>query len=336
MSPIGEVIPDLSWYLLDSDFNLAPPGCHGELHVGRAGLARGYHQRASLTALRFVPDPFDRSVQGGGRLYRTGDLARYRGDGVIEYVGRIDHQVKIRGFRIELGEIEARLQEHPAIREAVVLDIDGATGKQLVAYLLAAGPVEAAQQSALRTGLREHLKGVLPDYMVPAHLMFLEAWPSTGLREHLKGVLPDYMVPAHLMFLEAWPLTGNGKLDRRALPRPDTSQLQQAYVAPHSEREQQVAAIWAQVLQVEQVGLTDNFFELGGHSLLATQVMVRLREVLGIETALKDLFEYPELGEFVRSLEEKNLGIDPLQAQLAKSLEALKRLTTEELDELIS
>ncbi|MBG8562896.1 non-ribosomal peptide synthetase, partial [Pseudomonas qingdaonensis] len=203
---------------------------------------------------------------------------------------------------------EARLQEHPAIREAVVLDIDGATGKQLVAYLLAAGPVEAAQQSALRT----------------------------GLREHLKGVLPDYMVPAHLMFLEAWPLTGNGKLDRRALPRPDTSQLQQAYVAPHSEREQQVAAIWAQVLQVEQVGLTDNFFELGGHSLLATQVMVRLREVLGIETALKDLFEYPELGEFVRSLEEKNLGIDPLQAQLAKSLEALKRLTTEELDELIS
>ncbi|WP_236176415.1 non-ribosomal peptide synthase/polyketide synthase [Pseudomonas qingdaonensis] len=308
VSPIGEVIPDLSWYLLDSDFNLAPPGCHGELHVGRAGLARGYHRRASLTALRFVPDPFDRSVQGGGRLYRTGDLARYRGDGVIEYVGRIDHQVKIRGFRIELGEIEARLQEHPAIREAVVLDIDGATGKQLVAYLLAAGPVEAAQQSALRT----------------------------GLREHLKGVLPDYMVPAHLMFLEAWPLTGNGKLDRRALPRPDTSQLQQAYVAPHSEREQQVAAIWAQVLQVEQVGLTDNFFELGGHSLLATQVMVRLREVLGIETALKDLFEYPELGEFVRSLEEKNLGIDPLQAQLAKSLEALKRLTTEELDELIS
>ncbi|MEZ0197915.1 amino acid adenylation domain-containing protein, partial [Pseudomonas qingdaonensis] len=100
VSPIGEVIPDLSWYLLDSDFNLAPPGCHGELHVGRAGLARGYHQRASLTALRFVPDPFDRSVQGGGRLYRTGDLARYRGDGVIEYVGRIDHQVKIRGFRI--------------------------------------------------------------------------------------------------------------------------------------------------------------------------------------------------------------------------------------------
>uniref|UniRef100_UPI002431F71B phosphopantetheine-binding protein n=1 Tax=Pseudomonas qingdaonensis TaxID=2056231 RepID=UPI002431F71B len=157
-----------------------------------------------------------------------------------------------------------------------------------------------------------------------------------SLREHLKAVLPDYMVPAHLMFLEAWPLTGNGKLDRRALPRPDASQLQQAYVAPQSELEQRIAAIWAQVLKLEQVGLTDNFFELGGHSLLATQVMVRLREVLGIEAALKDLFEYPELGEFVRSLEEKNLGIDPLQAQLAKSLEALKRLTTEELDELIS
>ncbi|MBG8561612.1 AMP-binding protein, partial [Pseudomonas qingdaonensis] len=277
-SPIGEVIPDLSWYLLDSDFNLAPPGCHGELHVGRAGLARGYHRRASLTALRFVPDPFDRSVQGGGRLYRTGDLARYRGDGVIEYVGRIDHQVKIRGFRIELGEIEARLQEHPAIREAVVLDIDGATGKQLVAYLLAAGPVEAAQQSALRT----------------------------GLREHLKGVLPDYMVPAHLMFLEAWPLTGNGKLDRRALPRPDANQLQQAYVAPHSEREQQVAAIWAQVLQVEQVGLTDNFFELGGHSLLVLSVLSRLQLSLGLKVEPQVLFQYPVLAAFCEQLDQGN------------------------------
>ncbi|KIU47930.1 hypothetical protein QV12_19520, partial [Pseudomonas putida] len=229
-------------------------------------------------ALRFVPDPFDRSVQGGGRLYRTGDLARYRGDGVIEYVGRIDHQVKIRGFRIELGEIEARLQEHPAIREAVVLDIDGATGKQLVAYLLAAGPVEAAQQSALRT----------------------------GLREHLKGVLPDYMVPAHLMFLEAWPLTGNGKLDRRALPRPDANQLQQAYVAPHSEREQQVAAIWAQVLQVEQVGLTDNFFELGGHSLLVLSVLSRLQLSLGLKVETQVLFQYPVLAAFCEQLDQGN------------------------------
>ncbi|EAA3799401.1 non-ribosomal peptide synthetase, partial [Salmonella enterica subsp. enterica] len=132
VSPIGEVIPDLSWYLLDGQLNPAAPGSHGELHIGRAGLARGYHRRAALTAERFIPDPFDTSAQGGGRLYRSGDLARDRGEGVIEYAGRIDHQVKIRGFRIELGEIEAKLQEHPAIREAVVLDREGPGGKQLV------------------------------------------------------------------------------------------------------------------------------------------------------------------------------------------------------------
>ena len=259
VSPIGTVIPDLSWYLLDSDFNLVAPGCHGELHVGQAGLARGYHQRASLTALRFVPDPFDTSAQGGGRLYRTGDLARYRGDGVIEYVGRIDHQVKIRGFRIELGEIEARLQAHAAVREAVVLDIDGATGKQLVAYLLTSTPAAAELR--------------------------------TELREHLKATLPDYMVPAHLLCLDAWPLTANGKLDRRALPTPDASQLQQAYVAPQSELEQQIATIWAGVLKLDQVGLTDNFFELGGDSIISIQVVSRARQA-GIHFTPKELFQH--------------------------------------------
>nr|HDS0967454.1 AMP-binding protein [Pseudomonas putida]HDS0993866.1 AMP-binding protein [Pseudomonas putida] len=306
VSPIGEVIPDLSWYLLDQDFNLAAPGCTGELHVGQAGLARGYHQRPALTAERFVPDPFDSSAQGGGRLYRTGDLARSRTDGVIEYMGRIDHQVKVRGFRIELGEIEARLQAHEAVREAVVLAVDGATGKQLVGYLI---PQQAGEDEA---ALRQ------------------------AVREQLKASLPDYMVPAHLVCLSAWPLTGNGKLDRKALPQPDAGQLQQAYVAPVSALEQQVAAIWADVLQVERVGLGDDFFELGGHSLLATQMIVRLREGLGKEIALKELFEYPRLGEFVAAFEEKTAAIDPVQAELAKSLEALKRLTTEEIDELIS
>ncbi|TBV01630.1 amino acid adenylation domain-containing protein, partial [Stutzerimonas kirkiae] len=137
VSPIGEVIPDLSWYLLDGNLGVATPGCHGELHIGRAGLSRGYHHRPALTAERFIPDLFDSSEQGGGRLYRTGDLAKYRADGVIEYAGRIDHQVKIRGFRIELGEIEARLQAHESVREAVVIDIEGPSGKQLVGYLVA-------------------------------------------------------------------------------------------------------------------------------------------------------------------------------------------------------
>ncbi|WP_245217839.1 non-ribosomal peptide synthase/polyketide synthase [Pseudomonas eucalypticola] len=263
VSPIGEVIPDLSWYLLDHHLNVTAPGCNGELHVGQAGLARGYHGRAALTAERFIPDPFDTSEQGGGRLYRTGDLARYRASGVVEYAGRIDHQVKIRGFRIELGEIEAKLQEHAAIREALVLDIDGPGGKQLAAYLL------------LTQGQAAQDHGTLRDQ----------------LREHLKALLPDYMVPAHLMFLETFPLTSNGKLDRKALPAPDVSAQQHEYVAPQSELEQQIAAIWADVLKVEKVGLTDNFFELGGDSIISIQVVSRARQV-GIRFTPKELFQH--------------------------------------------
>ncbi|TBU87287.1 condensation domain-containing protein, partial [Stutzerimonas kirkiae] len=189
-----------------------------------------------------------------------------------EYVGRIDHQVKIRGFRIELGEVEARLQEHEAVREAVVIDIEGPSGKQLVGYLVADIDLsdDLEQQAILRS----------------------------SLRDYLKESLPDYMVPAHLVFLDKLPLTPNGKLDRKALPKPDASQLQQEYVAPQSELEQRVAAIWAAVLKVEKVGLTDNFFELGGHSLLATQVISRIRQALNVELPLRTLFEAPVLAEF--------------------------------------
>ncbi|MBA6120549.1 MULTISPECIES: non-ribosomal peptide synthetase [Pseudomonas] len=270
-SPIGTVIEDLSWYLLDRDFNLVAPGCQGELHVGRAGLARGYHGRPGLTAERFVPDPFDDSPAGGGRLYRTGDLAGYRTDGIIDYRGRIDHQVKIRGFRIELGEIEARLQDHHGIAKAVVLDRDGPGGKQLVAYLLTGDQhaVSAAQQDTLRS----------------------------QLRDYLRGLLPEHMVPAHLMFLQALPLTVNGKLDRKALPQPEAS-FGAGYVAPEGDHEQQIARLWAQVLKLERVGRHDNFFELGGHSLLATQVISRLRQALGLDLPLRALFEKPVLADF--------------------------------------
>ncbi|MBJ9978441.1 amino acid adenylation domain-containing protein [Pseudomonas sp. S75] len=268
-SPIGAAIPDLSMYVLDADFNPVAPGCNGELHVGRAGLARGYHNRPSLTAERFVPDPFSAE---GGRLYRTGDLARYRSQDVIEYVGRIDHQVKIRGFRIELGEIEARLQANAGVREVLVLDIDGAGGKQLVAYLI---PQEA---EANHVELRDILK------------------------QHLKSQLPDYMVPTHFVLLDHWPLTANGKLDRKALPKPDASQLQQGYVAPRTPLEQQLAAIWSEVLDVEQVGLHDNFFELGGHSLLATQVTSRIRQRLNLEVPLRALFEASNLDTFAQAV----------------------------------
>ncbi|MCX9140277.1 AMP-binding protein, partial [Pseudomonas sp. DCB_PUT] len=301
--PIGQPIDNLKTHILEGSLQPAVRGSAGELYLGGVGLARGYHQRPSLTAERFVPDPFS---DNGGRLYRTGDLARYRADGVIDYAGRIDHQVKIRGLRIELGEIEARLLELPSVQEAVVLAQDGSSGKQLVGYVV---PVDNTQdESALRD----------------------------SLREALKAGLPDYMVPAHLLLLDKLPVTPNGKLDRKALPQPDASQLQGEYVAPQSELEQQIAAIWADVLKLERVGLSDNFFELGGHSLLATSVIVRIQEQAGVAAELKELFEYPVLADFCRLLEGKAPIVDTTQDQLAKSLALLDSLSMEELDELIS
>ncbi|MCY1296422.1 Tyrocidine synthase 3 [compost metagenome] len=206
--PIGHPIANARVHILDREIGACPVGCAGELFISGDSLARGYHRHPGLTAERFIPDPFDE--QGGGRLYRTGDLACYRADGVIEYVGRIDHQVKIRGFRIELGEIEARLLEQASVREAVVLAQEGASGKQLVGYVVPSGPVPVERHDDLRE----------------------------ALRAALKASLPDYMVPVRLLFLESLPLTPNGKLDRKALPHPDASQLQQAYMAPRTELEQ--------------------------------------------------------------------------------------------------
>jgi amino acid adenylation domain-containing protein/non-ribosomal peptide synthase protein (TIGR01720 family) len=263
--PIGRPIANLKTHILDDGLLAAAPGAAAELYLGGVGLARGYHNRAALTAERFVPDPFD--PQGGGRLYRTGDLALYRVDGVIEYAGRIDHQVKIRGLRIELGEIEARLHEHAAVREANVIDIDSPLGKQLVAYLV---PGET---------------GVDPQML------------SDSLRDYLKVLLPDYMVPGHFVLLDAMPLTANGKLDRRALPRPDVSHSQRGHVAPRTELEQRLSALWAEVLEVENVGLTDNFFALGGHSLLAVALAGRIRQEFGVSIKLHDFLLMQTLGE---------------------------------------
>ncbi|QXI31601.1 amino acid adenylation domain-containing protein [Pseudomonas vanderleydeniana] len=283
LMPIGRPLGARRMYILDAAFNPAVQGGNGELLIGGALLARGYHQRPALTAERFIPDPFDE--QGGGRLYRTGDVTRYRDGGLIEYVGRIDHQVKIRGFRIELGEIEARLQEHAQVREALVIDIDGPSGKQLAAYLVPHDPALATADAATRQALRGQL------------------------RDYLKAGLPDYMVPAHLLVLAQMPMTPNGKLDRKALPKPDPSLWQQDYVAPRNEREQQLAAIWAEVLQVERVGLHDNFFELGGHSLLAAQVISRIHSSLGVDIPLRLIFEKPQLNEFSQAFEDAGLAL---------------------------
>ncbi|OLU26329.1 non-ribosomal peptide synthetase [Pseudomonas sp. PA15(2017)] len=261
--PIGRVVGDRGLYVLDADLALVPAGASGELYVGGYGLARGYLGRAGLSAERFVADPF---TDQGGRLYRTGDLVRQGRDGQLEYLGRIDQQVKVRGFRIELGEVEASLLAHEQVREAVVLALDGPSGKQLVGYLLAE-------------------EGVAARELVDA------------LKSRLHAALPEHMVPAHLLVLERFPLTANGKLDRRALPQPDLSAAQNHYQAPRNAVEQSLAEVWQAVLGVARIGIDDNFFALGGDSILSIQVVSRARQA-GVHFSAKDLF----LHQTVRTL----------------------------------
>ncbi|HST59995.1 MAG TPA: phosphopantetheine-binding protein, partial [Longimicrobium sp.] len=271
-----------------------------------AGVARGYQGRAGLTAERFVPDPF--SVEGGARMYRTGDLGRWKesaemGPGsadsrtdarthartaVLEFLGRTDFQVKIRGFRIELGEIEARLGSHDAVRDAVVLAREDAPGdRRLVAYYLADEPVAVE-----------------------------------ALKAHLSGRLPEYMVPAAYVWMQAYPLTPNGKLDRKALPAPEgDAYASQTYEAPAGETEQALAAIWADLLGVERVGRNDHFFHLGGNSLLATRLVFRIRREMDVELPVSDVFEMPELSLLARHLAAAQLAqFDPEQLQALLAL----------------
>jgi amino acid adenylation domain-containing protein len=262
--PIGRPIANTRIYILDDDREPVPIGASGEIHIGGVQVCRGYLNRPELTAERFIASPF---VEGE-RLYRTGDLGRHRPDGTIEYLGRDDFQVKIRGFRIELGEIEARLAEHPGVREAVVAAREDAPGdKRLVAYYVAR-----------------------PDAAAPE---------AEALRAHLAASLPEYMVPAAYVRLEALPLNANGKLDRNALPAPrNEAYPARDYEPPQGETEERLARIWAGLLQVERVGRRDNFFELGGHSLLGVGMLSRLRQVLGADVPLADLFARPVLADF--------------------------------------
>jgi amino acid adenylation domain-containing protein len=268
-SVIGRPLSDLSLYLLDGGGRPVPIGVPGEIHVGGAGVARGYLARPALTAERFVPDPFAGGV-GGLRLYRSGDLARWRRDGDLEYLGRIDRQVKVRGFRIELGEIEAALAEHPGVREAVVVAREDRPGDvRLVGYVSSAASDPSPQ--ALAAFLAERL----PAYMVPA------AWV---LRERL-------------------PLTANGKVDRAALPAPVERGEGGAYVAPRSPVEQVLAGIWEEVLELQRVGVEDDFFALGGHSLVAAQVTSRVLTAFSVELPLRVLFERPTVAGLAAEVE---------------------------------
>jgi amino acid adenylation domain-containing protein len=263
--PIGSPLPNVQMHILDRH------GALGDIWVGGVGVARGYLNKPELTAERFVRDPFARDPQA--RLYRMGDIGRWRPDGLLECLGRQDRQVKIRGFRVELGEVEAALRKQPDVAEAVVLALESELGeKRLVAYV------------TIQDGGELHA-----------------GW----LREQLLMSLPDYMVPAAYVRLEALPLTANGKLDRRALPAPESgAYVTGEYEPPQTEVEEALAAIWQEVLKVERVGRGDNFFALGGHSLLATRVMTRVRAVLGLELPLLAIFEAASLSDLAARTEQ--------------------------------
>jgi amino acid adenylation domain-containing protein len=275
--PLGRPIANTQLYVLDRFLQPVPIGVAGELYIGGAGVARGYGNRPALTAERFIGDPYSGAV--GTRLYRTGDGVRRRPDGSLEFLGRLDQQVKLRGFRIEPGEVEAVLGQHAAVRQAVVLTREERPGApRLVAYVMA----------------------------------HADRAPTLGELQHfLHERLPDYMVPAAFVFLDALPLTPNGKVDRQALPAPVRPDLQQAVVAPRTLLEEQLASIWAEVLQLECVGIHDNFFALGGHSLLATQVMARVSTALQAQFPLQTLFEAPTVAALALCLEAARPAGEP-------------------------
>jgi acyl-coenzyme A synthetase/AMP-(fatty) acid ligase/acyl carrier protein len=256
--PIGRPVGARCAYVLDGDLNLVPRGCVGELYLGGALLARGYNNRSGLTAERFVADPFDSE---SGRLYRTGDLVKWNADGQLEYLGRIDHQVKIRGFRIELGEVEARLRNEAEVREAVVVSDVGPGGARLVGYM------------SLHTG---------------------QEVDGNALRERLSRTLPEYMVPSTVVVLNKLPLNVNGKIDRKALPKPEFGDADR-YEAPAGEVEETLAGIWAEVLGVPKVGRTDNFFHLGGHSIALIKMQMKVREVFGTQIPIRMYLDNPVL-----------------------------------------
>jgi len=281
--PIGRPIWNTRIFVLDAELRQMPVGVPGELYLGGVGLGRGYLDRPDLTAERFVPDPL--GDEPGTRLYRTGDLARYLPDGNVEFLGRLDDQVKIRGFRIELGEIEAILHQHPAVQAAVVQAREERLGQQrLVAYIV---PDARARDNGLG----------------PAGLI-AELRRSTG------DQLPEYMVPAVFVLLPSLPLSPNGKVDRRALPAPESTrpELLKQYVAPRTPAEQLLAGIWSEVLQIDRVGVHDNFFELGGHSLLATQVVSRVRRSLEVELPLREIFAAPTVARLAQTIQQTGPG----------------------------
>jgi thioesterase domain-containing protein/acyl carrier protein len=273
--PIGRPIQNCQMYVLDPHLEPVPVRVKGELYVAGDGLSRGYLHHPELTAEKFIPNPF--SLQPGSRLYRTGDLAGYRGDGRIEFLGRVDGQVKLRGFRIEPGEIEEALRQHPGVQEAIVLAREDSPGEnRLVAYAI----------SLQKPG------------------------PTTQeLRKFLQSKLPDYMVPSAFVFLDRFPITSNGKVNRQALPRDDHDldrlQPEKGCEQPENELELQLVNIWKGILRVPAVRITDNFFELGGHSLMAVRLVAAIEKVVGRTIPLAALFQAPTVERMAQLLRKE-------------------------------
>jgi len=295
---IGVPINNTQVYILDPQLQPVPFGVPGELYIGGVGLSRGYRTHSQLTAERFIPNPYGGAR--GERMYRTGDLARYLSNGQIECLGRVDEQVKIRGFRIELGEIETRLSQHEAVREAaVVVAADNHYGGRLIAYVVA-----GAEQQAT----------------------------AGELRSYVKNTLPEYMIPAAFVTLEALPLTPNGKVDRRRLSAMEAVQpeVKETYVSPRSELERGIAGVWQEVLKVQKVGVHDNFFNLGGHSLLIVQVNDKLREALQIDVSIVDMFKYPTVSSLAEHLSDRAIATvtSPVKTSAQTRIEA-RNLQTE-------
>jgi amino acid adenylation domain-containing protein len=296
--PIGKPISNTQMYVLDPHRNPVPVGVRGEIYVGGDGLALGYWNRAALTAERFVENPI--APEQSKRLYRTGDLGRWRGDGEIEYLGRVDGEVKLRGMRIDLGEIESVLLSHAGVREGAVIRVEEEGEARLVAYLVAED--------------REKADG-------------------RELRRYLRSKLPEHMVPARFVQVAELPLLSSGKVNRRALATVEGVVLsEQGTVAPRTAVEQKLAGMWREVLKVGEVGVDQNFFELGGHSLLVLQVMVRIRREFDVELGVRTMFEEPTIAELAIEVEKaRAMGMKAQTPVLERRARAAESATREAL-----